>query len=203
MFGFFKGKKLDNYARTIFDVLAPQIGLARQFGKWPEYSTLCDEMIDNDYLLAYLNGYINVILKLQYRLDNHKDCGMVNCKVLEMIEPSFANNDKLQRYLDNIKDKSNSTKYTKGSQDAFMTCLVMLDMQEQEKFKKNKIYKEAFDYFENGEFERDKTITQQLGIPNSSQVSNIPKRFIVAHRIFEKTFGEELAKHFKYKNPII
>ena len=42
MFGFFKTKKLDNYALTLYETLAPQIGLAKQFGKWPDYTTMCD-----------------------------------------------------------------------------------------------------------------------------------------------------------------
>ena len=90
MFGFFKKKKLDNYALTLYETLAPQIGLAKQFGKWPDYTTMCDRMIDNDYLLSYFNGYTNIVLKLQYRLMNSKDCGMVTIKILEMIEPTFA-----------------------------------------------------------------------------------------------------------------
>lgn len=203
MFGFFKSKKLEKYATTIFDVLAPQIGLAKQFGKWPDYTTMCDRMIDNDYLLSYFNAYINIILKMQYHLENSKDCGKITVKILEMIEPTFSDALKLQRYMDRLLIASNTPKFKKGAEDAFMTCLVMLDLQEQEKFKTNKTYKEAVKYFENGDFERDKEITQQLGIPNSSQIANIPKRFIIAHRIFEMTFGRELASYFKFKNPII
>lgn len=203
MLGFFKDRKLVKYANEIYGVLAPQIELVKQFGKWPNVSTLGDELIDNDYLLAYLNGYINVVLKLRYKLENHQDCGKTTCKVLEFIEPTFSKSEKLYRYMDNLKDKSGSSKFTKGSEDLFMTCLVMLDMKEQDQFKNNKIYKEAFKYFEDGEFERDQLIAQRLGIPNSAQFSNTPKRFIVAHRIFEKTFGLELTKQFKFKNPII
>jgi|TARA_B100001059_G_C17658252_1_gene488118 hypothetical protein len=202
MFGFFKKKKLDNYALTLYETLAPQIGLAKQFGKWPDYTTMCDRMIDNDYLLSYFNGYTNIVLKLQYRLMNSKDCGMVTIKILEMIEPTFADPLKMQRYIDRILVASNSSKFKKGAEDSFMTCCVMLDLQEQEKFAKNKIYKEAFKYFDGGKFERDKKITKELRLRDSSKLDDIPKRFIVSHRILEKTFGKELESHFKFKNPI-
>jgi|TARA_B110000977_G_scaffold138817_1_gene176294 hypothetical protein len=203
MFGLFKEKKLNNYANTIFDVLAPQIGLAKEFGNWPDYTTMCNRMIDNDYLLSYFNSYINIMLKIQYRLESSKDCGIVTMKILEMIEPKFADPIPLQRYLDRLIVASDTPKFKKGAEDAFMTCMVMLDMQEQEKFSKDKTYKEAFNYFDDGEFDADKKITQQLGIKNSSKIGNIPKRFIVAHRIYEMTFGKELASHFKFENPII
>ena len=122
MLGFFKDRKLVKYANEIYGVLAPQIELVKQFGKWPNVSTLGDELIDNDYLLAYLNGYINVVLKLRYKLENHQDCGKTTCKVLEFIEPTFSKSEKLYRYMDNLKDKSGSSKFTKGSEDSFMTC---------------------------------------------------------------------------------
>jgi hypothetical protein len=119
MLGFFKDRKLVKYANEIYGVLAPQIELAKQFGKWPNVSTLGDELIDNDYLLAYLNGYINIVLKLRYKLENHQDCGKITCKVLEFIEPTFSKSEKLYRYMDNLKDKSGSSKFTKGSEDSF------------------------------------------------------------------------------------
>ena len=203
IFGLFKQKKLNKYATTLYEVLAPQINLAKEFGKWPDFTTMCDYMIDNDYLLSYLNMYLNISTKIQFKLTNSADSGMIITKVLQMIEPTFADNLKLMRYMDRLQISTNNPKFKKGADDAFMTCVVMFDMQEQDQFKNNKAYKEAFDYFDNGKFNDDKRIVQELGIKNSSQFGNIPKRFIIAHRIYEMTFGKELASHFKFKNPII
>tara|TARA_B110000971_G_C19902850_1_gene450793 strand:- start:166 stop:780 length:615 start_codon:yes stop_codon:yes gene_type:complete len=202
VFNFFKSRKLDKYALSIYHVLAPQINLAKDFGKYPDHSTACDYMIDNDYLLSYLNTIINLWLKIEYRLFDQKDCGMVCVKILEMIEPTFSNPIKLERYMGRLLRASKNTKFKKGADDAFMTSTVMFDMQEQEQFKNNKICKEANDYFDNGGFKADQVVTQNLGIPNSGKLGSIPKRFIVAHRILEKTFGKELSAHFKFKNPL-
>ena len=199
MFGLFKNKKKD-LAKEIFGAFKPKINVANKLGKWKSDLSFGDVFIGDDYLLGFLNTYIAFACR-EFGYTG-QDTGYIMMDVYELLDKTYGDTQKQQQFL----EKSQKTKM-KGSKDfilgqdnALMFFLVVTNNNDTHKFSQDPIYKEAYKYFETGDFKKrndwaKKNMPELLA--DGDKMSEAPSNIVIAYRIFEKTFEKKLNKVFK------
>ena len=199
MFGLFKNKKKE-LANQIYGVFRPRIHLAQTKGTWEDYLSFGDAFINDDYLIAFFNMYINT----QMRANDIEgvDQGKMAVSIYELMDPTYKDFTKVQRLMDryHLLSKEGNKVFTKGTNDAFMMYNVLTDHPVTSEFKSNPIYKEAIKYFESGQAKKDNEFaikTMPKDLYDADFMSNVPASFLKGNRIFENTFVKRLNKVFK------
>lgn len=199
MFGLFKNKKKE-LANQIYGVFRPRIHLAQTKGTWEDYLSFGDAFINDDYLIAFFNMYINT----QMRANDIEgvDQGKMAVSIYELMDPTYKDFTKVQRLMDryHLLSKEGNKVFTKGTNDAFMMYNVLTDHPITSEFKSNPIYKEAIKYFESGQAKKDNEFaikTMPKDLYDADFMSNVPASFLKGNRIFENTFVKRLNKVFK------
>ena len=199
MFGLFKNKKKE-LANQIYGVFRPRIHLAQTKGTWEDYLSFGDAFINDDYLIAFFNMYINT----QMRANDIEgvDQGKMAVSIYELMDPTYKDFTKVQRLMDryHLLSKEGNKVFTKGTNDAFMMYNVLTDHPVTSEFKSNPIYKEAIKYFESGQAKKDNDFaikTMPKDLYDADFMSNVPASFLKGNRIFENTFVKRLNKVFK------
>ena len=199
MFGLFKNKKKE-LANQIYGVFRPRIHLAQTKGTWEDYLSFGDAFINDDYLIAFFNMYINT----QMRANDIEgvDQGKMAVSIYELMDPTYKDFTKVQRLMDryHLLSKEGNKVFTKGTNDGFMMYNVLTDHPVTSEFKSNPIYKEAIKYFESGQAKKDNDFaikTMPKDLYDADFMSNVPASFLKGNRIFENTFVKRLNKVFK------
>ena len=199
MFGLFKNKKKE-LAKNIYGVFRPRIHLAQTKGTWEDYLSFGDAFINDDYLIAFFNMYINT----QMRANDIEgvDQGKMAVNIYELMDPTYKDFTKVQRLMDryHLLSKEGNKVFTKGTNDAFMMYNVLTDHPVTSEFKSNPIYKEAIKYFESGQAKKDNDFaikTMPKDLYDADFMSNVPASFLKGNRIFENTFVKRLNKVFE------
>ena len=199
VFGLFKNKKKE-VAKIIFETFKPKILAVKKIGKWNKTSTFLDILINDDYLLGFLNAYLAIVSrKFGY---SGKDAGEISLDVYELLDGTYSDLDKVQKIFQNYQSaKLNGSKdLILGEDHALMFYLIFTSDNDAHKFSKDPIYKEAIKYFETGEFKKQSELAKKIlpkEFSSGSGLSDAPSNIIVAYRIFEKTFENKLNKVFK------
>ena len=201
MFGFFKSKKKE-LANQIYGVFMPRIEVVKKYGKWEDYLTVGDVIVNDDYLLAFFNMYINLTMKAHDI--NGVDQGKMAVSIYELMDPTYKDFTKVKRLMDryHLLSKEGNKVFTKGTNDAFMMYNVLTDHPVTSEFKSNPIYKEAVKYIESGGAKKDNDFaikTMPKDLYDGDFMSNVPSSFLKGNRIFENTFVKRLNTVFKVK----
>ena len=201
MFGLFKNKKKE-LAKKIYGVFRPRIHLAQTKGTWKDYLSFGDAFINDDYLIAFFNMYINT----QMRANDIEgvDQGKMAVSIYELMDPTYKDFTKVKRLMDryHLLSKEGNKVFTKGTNDAFMMYNVLTDHPVTSEFKSNPIYKEAVKYIESGGAKKDNDFaikTMPKDLYDADFMSNVPASFLKGNRIFENTFVKRLNTVFKVK----
>ena len=201
VFRFFKNKNKE-LANEIYGIFKPRIHLAQTKGTWKNYLSFGDAFIDDDYLFAFFNMYINITMKA-HGVEGI-DQGKIAVSIYELMDPTFKDFTKVQRLMDryHLLSEEKNKVFTKGTNDAFMSYNVLTDNQITSEFKSNPIYKEAVKYFETGQSKKDHEFAIKM-MPNdlydTGLMSNVPASFLKGFRIIENTFVKRLNTVFKVK----
>ena len=201
MFGIFKNKKKE-LAKQIYGIFKPRVHLAQTKGVWENHLSFGDAFINDDYLIAFFNMYINTQMKANGI--EGIDQGKMAVSIYELMDPTYKNFTKVQRLMDRYHLLSNEANkvFTKGTNDAFMMYNVITDHRITSEFKSNPIYKEALKYFDSGQATKDHTFAMKMmpkDLYDADFMSNVPASFLKGNRIFENTFVKRLNIVFKVK----
>ena len=201
MFGFFKNKKKE-LAKQIYGVFKPRIHAAQKLGTWKDYLSFGDAFINDDYLFAFFNMYINTQMKAN-GIEGVEQ-GKMAVSIYEMMDSTYKDFKKIQWLMDRYHLLSNEGNkvFVKGTNDAFMMYNVLTDHRITSEFKSNPIYKEAIKYFESGQAKKDHEFAVKImpkDLYDADFMSNVPAFFLKGNRIFEKTFVKRLNTVFKVK----
>jgi len=201
MFGLFKNKKKE-LAKEIFGVFKPKIQVANKLGEWNGNLSFGDAFISDDYLLGFLNSYIAFACR-EFGYTG-QDSGLIILDVYELLDKTFSETQKQQQFLEiTQKAKMKESKdLILGQDNGLMFFLVVTNNNDTHKFSKDQIYKEAYKYFETGNFKKrndwaKKNMPELL--VDGDKMSEAPSSIVIAYRIFENTFEKRLNKVFKIK----
>ena len=201
MFGFFKNKKKE-LAKQIYGVFKPRIHLAQTKGVWKNHLSFGDAFIDDDYLFAFFNMYINTQMKAN-GIEGIEQ-GKMAVIIYELMDPTYKDFIKIQRLMDryHLLSQEGNKVFKQGTNDAFMMYNVLTDHPVTSEFKSNPIYKEAVKYFESGGAKKDHDFATKVmpkDLYDADFMSNVPASFLKGNRIFEQTFVKRLNSVFKVK----
>ena len=201
MFGLFKNKKKE-FAKSLYGIFKPRIDLAKSKGNWKDHLSFGDAFINDDYLIAFFNMYINTQMKAN-GIEGIEQ-GKMAVMIYELMDPTYKDFIKIQRLMDryHLLSQEGNKVFKKGTNDAFMMYNVLTDHPITSEFKSNSIYKEAIKYFESGQAKKDHEFAVKMmpkDLYDADFMSNVPASFLKGNRIFEQTFVKRLAKVFKIK----
>ena len=199
MFGLFKDKKKE-LSKEIFGAFKPKIQVATKLGKWKSSLSFGDAFISDDYLLGFLNTYIAFACR-EFGYTG-QDTGLIMMDVYELLDKTYGNTQKQQQFLEKsqMAKLKGSKDFILGQDNALMFFLVVTNNNDTHKFSQDPIYKEAYKYFETGNFKkRNDWVKKNMPelLADGDKMSEAPSSIVIAYRIFENTFEKRLNKVFK------
>ena len=199
-FDFLKDKKKE-FAPAIYGLFRPRIEVVKKYGKWNEDLTFGESFIESEYLVGFLNMYINLTAKANgFEGVEH---AKLAAKVYEQMDPTFKGLSKLKILTDTYHDfaSKGSKEFKLASDECFMFYNVVTNHPVIKEFIDNPIYKKANKYFMSGQAKKDHDFSKKImdqNTHNSEIMDNAPPNLLIANKIFELTFVNKLNKFFKY-----
>jgi hypothetical protein len=199
-FDLFKDKKKE-FAPVIYGLFRPRIEVVKKYGKWNKDLSFGESFILNEYLIAFLNMYINMVAKANSI--EGIEVGKLAAKVYEEMDPVFKDFSKLKILMDRYHDLSSkgSKEFKLATDECFMFYNIVTNHPAIKEFTDNPIYKKANKYFMSGQAKKDHDFSKKLmlkNMHNSEIMDNALPNLLLANKIFELTFVNKLNKFFKY-----
>lgn len=197
----FKNKKKE-LATSIYGAFRPKIEVVKKYGEWEKDKTIGEKFIENEYLIGFLNMYIN--LAAQANDVEGVEQGKLAAKVYELMDPTFKEFEKLKALMDRYHELSSkgSKEFKLATDEAFMFYNTATNHPVIKDFSKNKVFKEAQKYMDSGKAQKDHEFAKKMmpkDLYDSKFMENVPASLLIAYRIFEITFEKKLNKFFNVK----
>jgi len=201
IFDFFKNKKKE-LATSLYGVFKPKIEVVKKFGKWEKNKSVGQKFIENEYLIGFLNMYIN--LGAQANGVKGAEQGRLAAKVYELMDPTFKEFNKLKALMDRYHELSSkgSKEFKLATDEAFMFYHTVTNHPAINEFSKNKVFKEAQKYINSGKAQQDHEFATKMmpkDLYDEKFMESVPENVLIAYRLFEITFEKKLNKFFKIK----
>ena len=201
MFGLFKSKK-EKLAEAIYGNFRPGFQVVKKYGKWDNKKSFGEIFITNDYLIGYLNNYINLCGKANGV--EGINLGKLAARTYELMDPIFKEFSKLEESMDryhNLSSKPNK-ELKLATDESYIFLRSVMSSEISNEILSSKIYKEAAKYYNSGKFDADHQFAKKKmpdDLYDKKFMDNAPAHILIGYRMFEQTFVKRLNKFYKVK----